>query len=201
MPRECKNSPNLFCYICGRFSTKEQRQDITHFIKQCYHAYFGCKLGDQDKSWAPHTVCKICVEHLRQWYSGKSKCMPFGVPMIWREQTDHISDCYFCMTNVQGFSKKNKKKIEYPNLPSAMRPVPHSDEVPIPIPPDTLSETLSITDSSSSEVDEDEFVASGSITPKLMSQSDLDDLVRDLDLPKESAELLGSKLVSKNIRD
>ena len=33
-----------------------------------------------------------------------------------------------------------------------------------------------------------------------MSQSDLDDLVRDLDLPKESAELLGSRLHERNFR-
>src|SRR6218665_4012448 len=49
--------------------------------------------------------------------------MPFAVPMVWREQRDHVTDCYFCLTNVSGFSSKNKKAIEYPNLSSAMRPV------------------------------------------------------------------------------
>ena len=24
-------------------------------------------LGDQEKAWAPHIVCKQCVEHFRQW--------------------------------------------------------------------------------------------------------------------------------------
>ena len=32
-----------------------------------YLAYFKVMLGDQDKAWAPHIVCKQCVEHLRQW--------------------------------------------------------------------------------------------------------------------------------------
>jgi hypothetical protein len=33
------------------------------------------------------------------------------------------------MTNVTGFTAKNKKHISYPNLPSAMRPVLHSDDI------------------------------------------------------------------------
>ena len=177
----------------------KQRQPITTFVKQCYHAYFGCKLGDQDKPWAPHMVCKTCVEKLRLWYKGEAKCMPFGVPMIWREQTNHVSDCYFCMTNVHGFSTKNKQNIQYPNLPSAMRPVPHGADVEIPLPPTTLDEQSTESESSSMEANNDDSdAASYSGTPKLMSQSDLDDLVRDLDLPKESAELLGSRLHERN---
>ncbi|GBM89813.1 Structural maintenance of chromosomes protein 5 [Araneus ventricosus] len=31
-----------------------------------------------------------------KWLHGKRKAMPFAVPMIWREPTNHI-DCYFCM--------------------------------------------------------------------------------------------------------
>ena len=49
MPRECKNSPDIFYYICGRLTTTDQRTAITNFVKSAYFAYFGCKLGDQDK--------------------------------------------------------------------------------------------------------------------------------------------------------
>jgi hypothetical protein len=55
------------------------------FIRTVYYAYFGVKLGDQDKSWAPHKVCYICVEDLRKWCKGKKKVFRFGVPVIWRE--------------------------------------------------------------------------------------------------------------------
>jgi hypothetical protein len=60
--------------------------------------------------------------------------MPFALPMVWREQTNHISDCYFCMVPPlrQGFSKKKKWTLFYPNLPSAMRPVPHGEGLPVP---------------------------------------------------------------------
>ena len=42
------------------------------------------KLGDQDKSWAPHKVCKQCTETLRRWSQGKATSMRFWVPMVWR---------------------------------------------------------------------------------------------------------------------
>ena len=32
-----------------------------------------------------------------------------------------------------GFNKKNKSKIEYPNLLSAIRPMPHSADIPVPV--------------------------------------------------------------------
>ena len=54
-------------------------QNITEFVNRAYHAYFKVKLGDQDKSWAPHKVCKSCVELLRSWTKGKEKHLPFGV--------------------------------------------------------------------------------------------------------------------------
>ena len=60
------------------------------------------KLGDQDKSWAPHIVCKTCLEHLRQWTLGTRKSMRFGIPMIWREPRNHVDDCYVCAINVAG---------------------------------------------------------------------------------------------------
>lgn len=50
----------------------------------------GVKLGDdQEKSWAPHKVCYVCVEGLRKWSHvgyGKKKTFRFGVPIARREQ-------------------------------------------------------------------------------------------------------------------
>lgn len=66
--------------------------------------------------------------------------MPIAVPMIWREPTSHAEDCYFCLTKITGFSKKTRFKIEYPNVPSAIRPVPHGLKLPIPNPPSQLEE-------------------------------------------------------------
>ena len=197
MPRKCKNSSDIFCYICGQFTTADQRREINTFIKRCYLKYFGCKLGDQDKPWAPHIACKTCVETLRHWINGKRNSMPFGVPMIWREPTNHTDDCYFCMTKVLGFSKKNKHKIVYPSPPSAIRPVPHSEDLPVPVPPTTQSESESSSESVECQDDVD-YTDEHDKSPNLMSQADLDNLVRDLNLSKESAELLGSRLNDRN---
>ena len=133
MRHHCRNKSDAFCYICGCYSLNRQRHNISLFVKRAYKAYFEVHLGDQDKRWAPHVVCHNCEEMLRDWTKGKRKGLPFGVPIIWREPNNHVTDCYFCMVNTTGVWKKNRHKITYPNIPSAIRPIPHSEEVPVPV--------------------------------------------------------------------
>ncbi|KAI6647755.1 hypothetical protein LOD99_8596 [Oopsacas minuta] len=112
--------------------TSEQTTTITGFVKKEYLGYFGVILGDQDKTWAPHTVFRSSVENLRQWTKGIRKSLSFGIPMIWREPQNHISDCYSCNANIYGINAKTISLIKYPILHSAIRPVPHSIDVPVP---------------------------------------------------------------------
>ena len=88
---------------------QNQSCNISEFVKEAYNGQFKMKIGDQDKSWAPHKVCTTCRETLRKWTEGK-RFMKFIVPMVWREQKDHITDCYFCMLSLQGKSCKKKFK-------------------------------------------------------------------------------------------
>ena len=141
----CVNHPDNFCYICGQYTPKQQCRNITKCIQLAYKYYFDCKLGGQDKEWAPHVCCASCNSMLSAWMNGKKKAMPFSVPMIWREPKNHFNDCYFCMTNIVGFTKKNKSKITYPNYESARKPVPHDETNPPLVP------TAGMTDTSSSE--------------------------------------------------
>ena len=134
MSRKCVNSRDTFCYVCGEYTLKSQRKTISPLIRKAYELYFGCKVGDQDKSWAPHICCSSCAANLRTWLNGSRSSMPFAISMIWREQKDYVNDCYFCLTNVSGYSTKNKKAIEYPNLPSAMQSVLRDDTLPMPRP-------------------------------------------------------------------
>ena len=101
-------------------------------MKKAYLAYFGVKVGDQDKNWTPHQVCRTCVENLRQWTKQK-KNIGFVVPMVWREKANHVDDCYFCMTDVAGFSSKSKGNIKYPSVPLVIRPIPHSADLSPPL--------------------------------------------------------------------
>ena len=131
--RSCKNHPDSFCYICSEFEINDERNRATEFIQKAYHAYFGVQLGDQDKPWAPHVVCETCVEHLRQWTQGSRKALKLGIPMTWKEPKNYTDDCYFCAINLTGINKKKRKSLIYPNLPSALLPVAHCDEIPIPV--------------------------------------------------------------------
>jgi hypothetical protein len=36
----------------------KQRWNIAAFVKKAYHAYFGMKFGDQDKTWAPRKASR-----------------------------------------------------------------------------------------------------------------------------------------------
>ena len=121
--------------------------------------------------------------------------------MVWRQPADNISDCYFCLTSITGVTAKSKHTVQYPNLPSAMRPVPHSAELPVPKPPTNM--TLSDCESSDEDVgqannnmdcDPTFAGASSSNEPHLLTQGDLNDIVCDLNLSKKQAELLGSRL-------
>ena len=179
-----------------------QKKSITDFVRKVYLSYFGVMLGDQDKAWAPHNVCKTCIEHLRQWTLGKRKGMRFGVPMVWREQTDHSSDCYFCKVSVIGINRNNRSKWQYPDLNSARRPVPHSEDIPVPsftnlqeVPEE---EVFSSSPSSSNEQQGDsDFEVEAAREP--FNQKELNDLIRDLNLPKKSGEVLASRLAEKNL--
>ena len=65
------------------------------------------------------------------WTKGTRENLAFGIPMVWQEQKYHSTDCYFCLVKTSGFNKKNKSKVEYPNLLSVIRPMPYSAEIPV----------------------------------------------------------------------
>jgi len=112
--------------------------------------------------------------------------------MVRREPNDH---CNFCEVKTKGINRKNRN-LTYPNLDSAVRPVPHSEELPVPslnachnwnllFPVEYVS------------IDSDNTLAGNDfspslLTPQLFSQ-ELNDLARDLNLTKESSELLVSR--------
>ena len=77
--RGCLNKANFFCYVCGDFTTVAQRRTITSLLRTAYFLYFDCKIGDQDKSWAPQIYCKPCYNGLTAWFNGKKAAFNFAV--------------------------------------------------------------------------------------------------------------------------
>jgi len=76
--------------------------------------------------------------------------------MVWRVPSNHSTDCYFCMVPPiqNGMSMKKKSTLVYPSVPSAIRPVPHGDGLPVPEPPDNFAVYSDDEDSVSSNSEE-----------------------------------------------
>ena len=126
--------------------------------------------------------------------------------LIWRD------DCYFCVVNISGFSDKNKRSIQYPNLNSARRPIKHDKLSPNPCPsncnledhnyrPDLEDEEMEYTEGlagQSSSNDAEYNFTCADFEPKLFNQKKLHDLIRGLNLPKEKLGILASRFKKNN---
>ena len=175
-----------FLYLWGADNESTKKAAM----RKAYELYFGCKVGDQYKFWASKICCCSCARTLTGWLKGTHTWMPFDVPMVWRHFRSHLADCCCSITNVAGFSVQSKHKIEYPNIPSALRPVPHDGSVPMLEPPEeyTLdSEPDSemawpVTETSTRE--DQDFSACSSTDPHFITQAELNALSSGLGAPK-----------------
>ena len=109
------------------------------------------------------------------------------------------------MTNIKRFSQKNKSKISYPVCSQAIKPDSHDPDLPIPQPLTEKEDTLSVDESASTSTESEEDLIESDpsfeheSSPFLINQERLNDLVRDLHLFKENAEVLGSRLQQWNL--
>lgn len=194
----CVNSPDKFCYICGEVTTQSQQRSIHEGVKVKYLERFGFAIGHQDKDWAPHIVCHRCYTGL---YRKDGRPFRFVVPMKWMEPRNHTDDCYFCMVKISGYHAKIRSFVEYPNLTTTRRPIPsgseqlNEDPLPINDEPDYEFHSTSETPTPSGSSSGEEYLGHSSN----FTQPELNNLVRELNLPKRSAELLGSTLKDKDL--
>ena len=190
MSRQRRNYPDMFCYVYREFIVKGQKRTITPEINQIYQLYFNLPRGDQDKFWATLVICKAYPSGLHDWYKKRKTSMPVLIPMIWRQTKDHLTDCYPCRINVTGYSTKNKYKIEFSNLNSAMWFVRHTEGLPIPFPPDNDIEVSDDDPDCHKTAAKENYVPDDNdFKPYTFSQAKLNGLVRDLSLSKDKAEL------------
>ena len=197
----CVNHPDNFCYVSGEYTPPAHSVKINSRIKFVYKHYFARQIGDQDKKWAPHICYNRCRTSLPFWLDGKRKQMPFAVTMVWREQSDHVTNCYFCMTTIRGFSQNHMSKISYPVCKSAIKPVPHSPDLPVPQPPTENEDSLFVNacESTSTESAEEPIELDPSFQHEsallFINQECLNDLVRDLFLSKAGVPNQGCEMV------
>ena len=113
----------------------------------------------------------------------------------------------YCAVNTKKINSKKKNPLIYPNLEFAIRPIPHCNEIPVPVfkglPTLELhsseGDQAFVLSTNSSEDTVSDVSFPPSLLPQLFSQGELNDLTRDLYLFKESSELLASRLKEKNL--
>ena len=95
---------------------------------------------------------------------------------------DHTSDCYFCQVKTVGYNERTRHKLKYPSLKSAILPIPHSDQAPMPV----FRELKEINKSSSPSLDSEvSSIEVSSKDPQLFRKEEIKDLVHDLSLSKK----------------
>ena len=105
------------------------------------------------------------------------------------------------MVDVSHYRKsKDKRSIVYPSIPSSIAPVPHCEDLPIPEPP-TLELSSCAGTCSEEDTDADFCEASTSKEPHFPNQQEMDDLIQDMGLTKENAQLLTPRLKEWNLLD
>ena len=95
----------------------------------------------------------------------------------------------------------------YQNIPSAIRPVPHGDGLPVPEPPDNFamysddkdSVSLNSKEQQPSASRDADYSPSTDSSNHKITEGELNDLLRDLELPKNKAELLASRVQQWNL--
>ena len=106
-------------------------------------------------------------------------------------------DYYFCLTKLSGFSGRSRNKIKYANVKSVSKTVPRTSDMETPTPSSApnVSEDYERTISSMSvDCQRDDDYKPEDRMPHSLSQGKLNDLIRDLNLSKSKAEILGSRM-------
>ena len=100
--RVCKYSADSFCYVSNKsFAKRAKKYCLSNCIRagEAYLHYFGMPVGEQDKRWAPRVICGCSHRTLEASLRGEKRSIHFAIPRIWREPSNHYTDCYFCIVN------------------------------------------------------------------------------------------------------
>jgi len=201
--RTCKQDKDRFCYICGFYiPSRNYRKHClltSSQLQKAYYGYFGlCLTIDYGKPWSPSFACGSCNTILLAWLSGQDRHLSFKIPRVWRIPTNHVDDCYFCLTHIPTFSSsKSLKKISYPSIPSSIAPVPfeQGDEKPVRSTSEEVGSCNEIASEASTTTEPEEN------DPKIFDAQSFSDLSRKLKLSKRQALELRGELEERHLVD
>lgn len=181
-----------FCVVCGEYIPQTKFTFSDSLIVK-YNKIYNVSIS-LDNSYSPKSICHKCRNNL---YGINKKV--FSRPMIWRPPTDHTTDCYFGLTNLKGYNRKDKDFISYARVTSVTLPVLidtdsdhimeiNESEQEMVIDEDMPDETVQLEERenfSTSESDDEENISEA----KSFNKNELSDLCRDLGLSKDRSEL------------
>ena len=162
---------------------------ISANYEEGYQIYFQTNPKNGEKIWIPNNYCSNCAIKLRSVHRGDfDRLFAFTFPTFCRESQNHIDDCYFCLTDVKGYSLKWKNSIIYTNVPSVTKAAyEHTDSIP-GNPAKCKAEGINADGNQTLEYKPTRNL------PELFDQKDLNYLIRDLNLSKKKVEILNSRL-------
>lgn len=105
----------------------------------------------------------------------------------------HEVDCYFCLTKVK--QNGRHRSVQYANVPAFQKRIPHDSGFARPVCPKRKHKS---DDSSEfSESSESDSKENRRVRP--YSLAELNDLIRELEMPKDKSEMLASRLKERGL--
>ena len=209
---ECTGNADRYCYLCGDFKMKTNLKNFNENLRQIYQRCFECEVVQRNYFWLPKKICYACTSMLNRHDEHVVK-IKFVTPTVWREPKNK-DDCYFCSTKTAGFNSSNMQKIQYAVVSSVTKASmseisnkkDHEVAVDMSVADMEIDEAIDenmIKESSESnnDTEQEEYVMKkeSDVYPRPFNHEELNDLIRDLGLPKDGAELLASRLKERNL--
>jgi len=63
-----------------------------------------------------HVCCTFCSSKLKVWVNYKGRYTSLVVSMVWREPTNHLTNCYFCMMPPIQKGVPRRKELQWNRL-------------------------------------------------------------------------------------
>lgn len=120
-----------------------------------------------------------------------SRFLAFDVPATWRQPTCHEIGCYFCLTKVN--LNGRHRFVKYAEAESFSKPILRTSASPYPICPKRKDQS---DDTDNADMDYNYAETDHIIKP--LTEAELNDWIRDLELSKDKSELLASRMKERN---
>lgn len=138
--RKSVNHPNKFCYSCGKYIIRAQWRTPTDKVKQAYCRYFGrCEV--QNKECTSQLFCILCHITLNDWLNGKQAfCCIY-------DRVKSIKSSWFVVFTWPENQRNLEKcmgKIDFSNVASVSKSIPHSNEYPVSLAFGTHQQNLTL---------------------------------------------------------